>query len=172
MEHLLVFLLDLVYLLSINQAVLFGGSKKSHDWIMYFCRDHINDSTPPLKMCLTKEVLYHGLWQLHSHQPVLDLLYRKFQRSAPSLLLECKKGKWVRTLLVASRGPHLLLTRDWATFLNYNVAVRGSPVLCTTSLLLSQLKLVPIYTPGSKGASALLSSRTQHAGWHGVWTHD
>ena len=47
----------------------------------------------------------------------------------------------------------------------YYVAMRGSPVLCTTSLLSSQSKLVPIYTPGSRWASysKVPCSRTQHA---------
>ena len=56
----------------------------------------------------------------------------------------------------------------------YNVVVGGSPVLRTTSLLPSQLKLVPIYTPGSRGASysKVPCSRTQHAGAHRVRTHD
>ena len=54
-----------------------------------------------------------------------------------------------------------------------NVAVSGSP-LCTTSLLPSRPRPVPIYTPGMRGArykqSALLKDTTRSP--HGVQTHD
>ena len=64
------------------------------------------------------------------------------------------KVNWVGTLFSASRGAHILFTSDWAKLYSiYNVAVRGSPVLRTTSLLPSQPKPVPIYTPGSRGAT-------------------
>ena len=47
----------------------------------------------------------------------------------------------------------------------YNVAMGGLPVLCTMSLLPSQPKPVPIYTPWSTGTSQskVPCSRTQHA---------
>ena len=54
--------------------------------------------------------------------------------------------------------------QDVAIFVIYNVAMRESLFLCTTSLLPSQPKLVPIYTPGSRGASEsqVPCSRVQH----------
>ena len=54
-----------------------------------------------------------------------------------AILVKVKNVNWVGTLLSASRGAHLLFTGDWARLLN-KIAVRGSPVLCTTSLLPSQ----------------------------------
>ena len=59
-----------------------------------------------------------------------------------------------------------------------NVAVRGSPVLCTTSLLPSQPMLVLIYTRWSRRASysRVPCSRTQHAANTGLnsrpWDHE
>ena len=44
-----------------------------------------------------------------------------------------KKVNWVRTLFSASRGAHF--TSNWPDYSMYNVALRGLPVLCTTSLL-------------------------------------
>ena len=76
------------------------------------------------------------------------------------------KGKLVGTLFSAPRGAHFLFTSDWARLLNI---VRGLPVLCTASLLPSQPRPVPIYTPGSRGASynRVPFSRTQPAATQG-----
>ena len=81
----------------------------------------------------------------------------------------------MRTLFSASRGAHLLFTNDWARLHNfYNVVVEGSPVLHTTSLLPSQPEPVPIYTPGSRGASKskVPCSRVQHGSAQKVQTHN
>ena len=58
------------------------------------------------------------------------------------------KVNWVRTLFSASRDAHTRSASDWSRLFNflfnfYNIAVRGSPVLHTTSLLPSQPKAVP-----------------------------
>ena len=53
-------------------------------------------------------------------------------------------------------GPHYSM---------YNVVMRGSPVLYTTGLSPSQSKLVPIYTPGLRGASYKCLAQG-HNKWH------
>ena len=76
-------------------------------------------------------------------------------------LMWFKRGDWVGTLFSASEGTHLL----------YNVAVRRSPVLRTTSLLPSQPKPVPIIHLGREEQVKVPCSRTQHVDPHRVWTH-
>ena len=80
-------------------------------------------------------------------------------------------------LFNASRDDHFLsfCSSAWLfNTCNANVALRWLLVLCTTSLLPSQPKLVLIYTPGSIGASQnkVCCSRTWHAGPNRVLTHD
>ena len=57
------------------------------------------------------------------------------------------------TLFSAPRGTNLLFTSDWTPDYTILHCYWGSPILCTTSLLLSQCKPVPIYTSGSRGVS-------------------
>ena len=96
-----------------------------------------------------------------------------------ALLLVCtsyvkkkKKVNWMGRLFSAFIGAHLLFTSIGLNYSIYNVAVRGLPVLCTMSLLPFWPKLVPLYTPESRGASysKVPCSRAQHAGPHRVQT--
>ena len=86
-------------------------------------------------------------------------------------IINCKLGRG--TLFSASRGTHLLFPSDLGKlFYVYNFAVRGSPVFCTTSLLLSQLKpVVIIVYIWVKRSKLLLCSNTTH-GPGRIWTHD
>ena len=70
------------------------------------------------------------------------------------LLIKVKvKVNWVRILSVHPEVPISFSLAIGLGYSIYNVVVGGSPVLRTTSLLPSQPKPVPIYTPESRGAS-------------------
>ena len=64
-----------------------------------------------------------------------------------------KKGKLVGHFSVHPEVPISFSLAIGPDYSIHNVAVRASSVLCATSLLPSQSKLVPICTPGLRGAS-------------------
>ena len=85
---------------------------------------------------------------------------------------EMVKVNWWGHFSVYPKVPISFSLAIWPDYSIYNVPVRGSPFLCTASLLPSQPKPVPTYTHESKGASkSIFCSRTQR-GTQGARTHD